>query len=84
MKAYEYMRAISPVLSVLLIIVLAVWSWQMISYRQQLTEINKEQIEECFYIDCTADFFGNLECREVPMYDNRPMFPVESVKQDES
>jgi len=64
-------------LTATLIILLAVWSWQMISYRQQLTAINEEQIEECFYLDCTADFFGNLECEPVEMYDSTPSFPVE-------
>lgn len=54
-------------LDITLIILLAIWSYQMVGYRQTLTEINTEKIEDCFYIDCESDFFGNLFCKELPM-----------------
>jgi hypothetical protein len=55
-------RAINFFSTIILIIVISIWAVQVTGYKQRLLEINKPQLENCFYLDCETNIFGNLNC----------------------
>lgn len=53
---------VSVAFSIVMIIVLGIWSWQMIDTKAILSEHLAQQMEECYYWKCSVDLFGNIEC----------------------
>jgi len=51
-----------------LIIILLTYNLALfIKIRYDIAEINKKQIESCVVLDCSIDFFGNIECVTQPV-----------------
>lgn len=48
------------------IIVMSVWSWQMVGVKSQISGVRAELLEGCMDFECEVDWLGNLECMRRP------------------
>jgi len=61
-------REIVLCVNLALLIFIAVWAFQLTTYKRRLAKINEKQLEECFYLDCKVQVFGDIHCEEKTMY----------------
>lgn len=73
----------------LLVPVLLFWSFSLLSSMKEINEINAEQIEECYFLECHATVYGGIECVEKPFQGDsefqteKPNFNMTQVPDEE-
>lgn len=51
--------------------VLLFWSFSLISSMRNINQINSDQLEECYRLDCEVTYFGGIKCKETRMGDKQ-------------
>ena len=55
----------------ILVPVLLLWSFSMLSVMGEINEINADQIEECYSLDCETTLLGGIKCEQTKMGDSK-------------